>query len=288
MKRTYVPLSMLVVTALALAFTCYTPPTLSFNDHNEWKILTEQKWGNEPVKVTAVRVNGKSIAFGHSFLSNESDWIREVTFKVRNTSTKEISQARFELQFPLKDTPRKAFFVQPLEYGETFVDNSKKSIGPGEIFELTVELNVDLLKQVVRENGVGQYLRMNMAQLSLETIKFTDDTSWVAGEWFRFNNRTKKWIGMIPAGLDRPADSKLDFRPVSYKAPQSGTCFSSLPDFVDCPSACQCGVKHNIATPGDIRNVGNFQADKIQVCCTQGGFQCVVAYDGVAPGCPHP
>ena len=285
MKRTYVSLSMLVVIGLALSFTYYTPPTLSSNNHNDLKMLTQQKWGNEPVKVTEVRVNGKSIALGHSFLSNESDWIREVSFKVRNTSTKEISHARFELQFPLKDTPRQAFFVQPLEYGQT---SSKRSVAPGETFELSVELNVDLLKQMVRENGVGRYLKMNMAQLSSEVIKFTDNTSWVAGEWFRFNNQTKKWMGMIQAGLGNPTDSKLDFQLVSFKVPQSGTCFSSLPDFVDCPSACQCGTKKNIATPGDIRNVGNFQADKIQVCCTQNGFQCVVAYDGVTPGCPRP
>ena len=282
MKRTYISLSMLVVIGLALSFTYYTPPTLSYNRNNELKMLTQQKWGNEPVKVTEVRVNGKSIALGHSFLSNESDWIREVSFKVRNTSTKEISHARFELQFPLKDTPRQAFFVQPLEY------SSKRSIAPGETFELSVELNVDFLKQMVRENGVGQYLKMNMAQLSSEVIEFTDKTSWVGGEWFRFNNQTKKWIGMIPTGLDKPTDSTLDFQLVSFKAPQSGTCYSSLPDFVDCPGACQCGTNKNIATPGDIRNVGNFQADKIQVCCTQNGFQCVVAYDGVTPGCPRP
>lgn len=285
MKRTYVSLSMLVVIGLALSFTYYTPPTLSSNNHDELKMLTQQKWGNEPVKLTEVRVNGKSIVLGDSFSSNESDWIRELSFKVRNTSTKEISHARFELQFPLKDTPRKAFFVQPLEYDQT---SSKGAVAPGETFELSVELNVDVLKQMVRENGVGKYLKINMAQLSSEVIEFTDKTMWVAGAWFRFNNQTKKWMEMIPTRLDKLTDSPPDFQLVSFKAPQSGTCFSSLPDFVDCPSDCQCGVRHNIATPGDIRNVGNFQADKIQVCCTQNGVQCVVAYDGVAPNCPHP
>jgi len=285
MKRTYFSLSLLVAIGLALSFTCYTAPTLSYNKDNELKMLNQQTWGNEPVKVTEVRVNGKSIALGHSFLSNESDWIHELSFKVRNTSTKEISYARFELQFPLKDTPRRAFYVQPLEYSQT---SSKRSVAAGETFELSVELNVDLLKQMVREHGVGRHLEMNMAQLSSEVIKFTDNTSWVAGEWFRFNNQTKKWMAMVQAALGTPTDSKLDFKLVSFKVPQSGTCYSSLPDFVDCPGACSCGSKKNIATPGDIRNVGNYQADKIQVCCTQNGFQCVVAYDGVTPGCPLP
>jgi hypothetical protein len=142
-----------------------------------------------------------------------------------------------------------------------------------------------VLKQVVREKAVGKYVDMNTAQLSAEIVEFTDNTSWVAGEWLRFDNQAKKWVEVVQAELWKSTDSPTIFQLASYKVPQQQNCYKSAHDIVDCPSDCQCGVRHDIATPGDPVNTGNSPADKFQVCCTKNGIQCVVAYDGVTSGC---
>jgi len=286
MKRIYIAMSMLVLVGLGLSLTHYTPRTLSSNNSNERKLITEQPWKNQPVEVTEMRVNGKQVALGQVFVSNESDWIRDFSFKVRNATNKQISHARFELQFPLKDTPKRTFYVQPLEYGQTLsLGKPNGSVAPGEYFELSGKVDVGVLKQLVREKAVGKYVNMNTAQLSAEIIEFTDDTSWVAGEWLRFDRQTKKWVEMAQAELWKSTDSQTIFQLASYKAPQAQDCYKSTHDIIDCQGDCQCGVTHDIATPGDLVNAGNFQANKFQVCCTKNGVQCVVAYDGVMSGC---
>ena len=286
MKRIYVALSMLVLVGSGLSLTHYTPRTLSSNNSNERKLITEQPWKNQPVEVSEMRVNGKPVALGQAFVSNESDWVRDFSFRVRNATNKRISHARFELQFPLKDTPRRAFFVQPLEYGQTLsLAKPNGSVAPGEYFELSAKVDVGILKQIVREKAVGKYVNMNTAQLSAEIVEFTDNTSWVAGEWLRFDKQTKKWVEMVRVELWKDTNSQTIFQLASMKAPQQQNCYRSAHDIVDCPSDCQCGTRHDIATPGDPVNAGVSQADKIQVCCTKNGIQCVVAYDGVATGC---
>ena len=78
MNRLYVSMSLLVMVGLGLSLTHYTARTLSSNYRHDRKLVTEQKWGNQPVEVTDVRIDGHAVALGRSFVSNERDWIRRV------------------------------------------------------------------------------------------------------------------------------------------------------------------------------------------------------------------
>lgn len=99
MRKIYVPLSMLLI-GLSLGLTSYTPRTLSSNSDDNQRLVTEQKWKSQPVKVTDVRINGNIITLGQPFRANERDWIRELSFKVTNASDKQMSYARFSCNFP--------------------------------------------------------------------------------------------------------------------------------------------------------------------------------------------
>lgn len=286
MKRRYVTMSMFFMVSLGLSLTHYAPRTLSSNSGNSRKLITEQNWGNQPVRVIEVRINDNAVAFGKAFVTNESDWIHRLSVKVRNTTNKHLSHARFEVQFPLSDSPRRTLYVQSMEYGQTLLLSKPiRSIGPGETFDLSVDLNVDVLKQVVKEKAEGAYQDISAAQLSAEIVEFTDDTSWVAGEWLRFDRPTKKWIELNQAQLWKPTTAEPTFRLAGFIVSQPTNCYKSAHDIVDCPGDCKCGVRHDIATAGDPVNAGVFDEGKFQLCCTQGGIQCVVAYDGVSPGC---
>ena len=122
-----------------------------------------------------------------------------------------------------------------------------------------------------------------MAQLSTEVVDFDDHTSWLTGEWLRFDSRTHKWID-ITEPINRSATGTLEF--VSYKSPQLATCYKPTHDTIDCVADCQCGTTHSVAIPGDQYSAGYNEADKVQYCCTQNGFQCVVAYTGIGSRCP--
>src|SRR5882724_10604953 len=71
---------------------------------------------NEPVEITEIKVGNNAISLGQSFLAN-SDWVSDLTFKVRNISAKDIAWVELQLQFP-EVRFNKAIFVQPIRYGQ--------------------------------------------------------------------------------------------------------------------------------------------------------------------------
>jgi hypothetical protein len=282
MKKLSIQLAAFVV-GIVFIFAHYTPPTLSSNPPNATKILKKVNWGPEPVDINDVRINGKPVSFEQSYKTNDRDWIHELSFKVRNATNKNISYMRFELQFPLKDTPKRSFYVEGLEYGETrMAGSSGKIITPGQTIELSVNLDVKAVREVVQQKGQGENLEMNVAQLSTEVIDFQDHTSWLAGEWLRFDSRTDKWFD-ITQPINSSATGPFEF--VSYKSPPLGTCYKPFHDTIDCAAECQCGTTHSVAIAGDIYSAGYNEADKFEYCCTRQGVQCLVAYTGIAPGC---
>ena len=282
MKKLSIQLAAFVV-GIVFIFAHYTPPTLSSNPPNATKILKKVNWGPEPVDINDVRINGKPVSFEQSYKTNDRDWIHELSFKVRNATNKNISYMRFELQFPLKDTPKRSFYVEGLEYGETrMAGSSGKIITPGQTIELSVNLDVKAVREVVQQKGQGENLEMNVAQLSTEVIDFEDHTSWLTGEWLRFDDRTGKWIGMTQS-MNRSANGAFEF--VNYKSPQGATCYKPTHDTIDCQLEFGCGTTHDVSVPGDLVNAGYNSADKLQYCCTQNGFRLLVAYTGVESGC---
>ncbi|HEX6718009.1 MAG TPA: hypothetical protein VF088_12900 [Pyrinomonadaceae bacterium] len=245
--------------------------------------MKKVNWGPEPVDINDVRINAKPISFEQSYNSNDRDWIRELSFKVRNATNKNISYMRFELQFPLKDTPKRTFYVEGLEYGESrMLGSSGKILTPGQTIELGVNVDVKALKEIVQQKGQGEYLKINVAQLSTEVIDFEDHTSWLTGEWLRFDSRTAKWIGLTQP-INRSGTGTFEF--VRYKSPPGASCYRAAHDTIDCQAECQCGTSHSVSVPGDIVSSGSSSADKFQFCCKQNGVQCLVAYTGVTSGC---
>jgi hypothetical protein len=275
---------LILLMGLTFISTQYTPLTSSSKPLNETRVLRAVKWGPEPVEVTEIRINSKPVSFDRSFVSNEDDWIRELSFKVKNTSNKDISYVRFELQFPLNDIPKRAFYVQVIEYGGTPVPGSGKTIRPGETVRLTCHTDVSALKKVVRDKGQGEYLKMNAALLSTEVIDFQDKTSWLAGQWMRFDDKNKKWIEMDHPQPEESLNPDVAFQPASFKPVPMSDCYRGTHDSINCTLECGCGGAKSVTVAGD-PGAGNSLADKLQFCCTQNGISCFVAYTGITPGC---
>jgi hypothetical protein len=79
---------------------------------------------------------------------------------------------------------------------------------------------------------------------------------------------------------------EVAFQPTNFKPVGTGTCYKAAHDTINCQTdGCDCGTTHTVSIPGDIVSSGNNPSDKFLFCCTKNGFQCVIAYTGVAPGC---
>lgn len=282
MKKT-VYLSVIVL-ALAIFSTHYTSARFSLNDTDDTRMLRKVKWGPEPIELTELRLNGKQIILDQPFVAGEENWVSDLRFKVMNRSNKPILFMRFELQFPLKGGPRPAFYVEAIEFGKkTGAHERPETLGPGETIELTCKTDVASLKQWLRDLGRPGYSNMRVALLSTEIVNFADKTSWTAGEWLRFDSHDNKWIEMNLVAPDKTDEALAIFQPAVYKSIQGEACWKNTHDVIDCQSECECGTRHDITIPSADPGPTSKEADKIQVCCTQNGFQCVVAYTGVAP-----
>lgn len=272
----------LIVLALAIFSTHYTSARFSVNGADDTKVLRKVKWGPEPIELTDLRLNDKQITFDRPFVTGGENWVSDLRFKVTNRSNQPILFMRFELQFPLKSGPRPAFYVQPVEFGKQ-TSVKREALGPGETIELTCKTDVAALKRWLRDHRQPDYSNMRVALLSTEMVDFADNTSWTAGEWLRFDSHNNKWTEMNLVTPGNTDETGSIFQPAVYKSIQGEACWKNTHDVIDCQSECQCGTRHDITIPSADPGVTSKEADKIQVCCTQNGFQCVVAYTGVAP-----
>ena len=152
---------------------------------------------NEPVEITEIKVGNNAISLGQSFLAN-SDWVSDLTFKVRNISAKDIAWVELQLQFP-EVRFNKAIFVQPIRYGQVpdLPEDSRQDeppVAPNE----TVQMQLDSdsyggLKRIVADSGMT--LGITKVRILTSIIIFVDGTSWHLGFFhIRDPNNPRRWI----------------------------------------------------------------------------------------------
>ena len=92
-----------------------------------------------PVAITSVKLNGKEIQPGQKIKGND-DWLRGVSFTLKNISDKPIAFVNVGLRFPTRD----GMVVYSLAYGVNHshgtprTESSPPAIQPGESFDLVL------------------------------------------------------------------------------------------------------------------------------------------------------
>ena len=144
------------------------------------------KWRNEPIKLLSVKVDGKEIVSKEKFVNKRDDWFSGLTVEVENTSDKTIANIRIALGFPnepvLKGNPARDYIA----YGTRELSEpnlSEPPLKPGEKAVLKIkdyESLRDFLDRVGHSKDIGGELRID-----IESVLFTDDTMWSAGQILR-------------------------------------------------------------------------------------------------------
>ncbi|MDX6527746.1 MAG: hypothetical protein QOH41_36 [Blastocatellia bacterium] len=181
MKTHSLSLTIVILTLIACAFQ-----TSVAQQPTERVIRRLPVEENEPIAITDIKVNGRSVSLDKKFVADD-DWLRSLVFSVKNKSDKLILYASIRLQFPRPAGSRDIPDIYDMSCGnwalQTRRPNSQEMLvgaSPGE----TVEIRLSDQQFV----GLREFLTathyppsIEKADLSISHVIFVDDTMWYAG-----------------------------------------------------------------------------------------------------------
>ncbi len=161
------------------------------------RVLEKVSLKNEPVEVSEIKAKNKPVSFDHRFASSD-DWLKGLTFKLKNISTKPIIHAAIELDFPevrSQDAP----FTLSLQYGQVpDLPNPDVAQGapvpPDESADLVLDEEIyEGLKRVIERYGKSP--SVTRVRVRISTIIFQDGTAWRNGFQHRRDpNNPRRWV----------------------------------------------------------------------------------------------
>lgn len=181
MKTRSLPLKILTLTLIACAFQ--TSIAQQPRERTIRRLPVEQ---NEPIAITDIKVDGRSVSLDKKFTADD-EWLRSLVFSVKNTTDKLILFASIRLQFPRPAGSRDIPDIYYMAYGngalQTRLPTSQEILvgaSPGETFEIRL-----FDQQFV---GLREFLTathyppsIEKADLSISNVIFADDTMWYGG-----------------------------------------------------------------------------------------------------------
>lgn len=146
-----------------------------------------------PVQVVSVSFKGEAVEPGRQFLA-EDDWLRALTFRVKNVSDRPISYVAISLRVPAAPGRKNKFmgpFVGPYRYGcppgfpcLPEAARSQKEIMPGETQDVAVAEGTytNLTAGLARDGASTPIME---AEYDIDSVFFDADTKWSLGFLFR-------------------------------------------------------------------------------------------------------
>lgn len=153
---------------------------------------------NEPVQLAGISYNGRSLLGNPSF-SADSDWLRNLTFTVKNVSDKNIVNFILNLEVEKEGLPIdlksvSGIFGMPIGIlPDEIYEKRKKVLAPGEEVKISIDpYTINRLDQHLKQTGSGEISR---AKLLFNFILFEDKTGWNQGKVLVQDSRNPKmWI----------------------------------------------------------------------------------------------
>lgn len=154
---------------------------------------------NEPIEITEPKIKAKTIKLGEKF-EDESDWLKYLTFKVKNRSDKPITFLQIDLDFPETKTTgsimmHQLFIGQRPDFRST-LNNPPLYLKPNETIEISLEPEYSAIKRLIE---LRQPSVENINKLIIRTseVMFEDSTLYSGGGIFKRNpdaTSPQKWI----------------------------------------------------------------------------------------------
>jgi hypothetical protein len=155
------------------------------------RVLERQVLPFEPIEITEVRVKGQAVEL-NTPLTDDTDWLQGLTFRVKNISGKPISHISIELH------------VNPPESGYlpkvTHISAGSSPYSPKGTLEpaKTLVAPDGFTEIMFKENAYDGYkyeLQASKVHVRVGMVFFTDDTAWKEGVLLRRDlNNPNRWL----------------------------------------------------------------------------------------------
>lgn len=157
---------------------------------------------NEPIAITDIKVNDRSVSFDKKF-SADDEWLRSLVVSVKNESDKPIRFASIQLQFPRPAGSQAKMSIEDIYYGFWALQMRAPTpempltgITPGDSVEmrLSSQQYVDL-RNFLTATGFPQSIER--VDMRINHVIFEDDTMWSRGNYLRRDARDpSSWINL--------------------------------------------------------------------------------------------
>jgi hypothetical protein len=163
----------------------------------------------EPIVITDIKVNGKSISFDQEFEADD-DWIKNLVFSVKNRSDKRILHMSFMLWFPRPPGLQGIGSVSRLFYGDPDLPIRKPTpqerligIAPGEAANVKFTLEqFEGLRSFLAATGYS--VSIERVEFNINEVLFDDDTEWNGGAIFRRDkDNPNHWTKIGPSLISK-------------------------------------------------------------------------------------
>lgn len=162
---------------------------------------------NEPVEIIEPSVKSRAVELGRGFEA-EPDWLRYVTFKVKNRSDKAITFVGIDFDFPETTAAAGAMMMHQVLLGQrpdfpSTMKNPPLLIKPNETIEISLELEHRAIKTLI-ELRLPSVENINKLVIRTTEMMFEDGTLYSGGFLFERNpdpTGTHKWLRMGEAPI---------------------------------------------------------------------------------------
>jgi hypothetical protein len=153
---------------------------------SEIKSLEKQEYyPNEPLNFLEIKAANKSIRLGEGFIAGDN-WLENASFRVKNTSDKEIVYIEIDINFPETESSGNEMSYR-LKFGHgPGAPDSNRAL----VFEPDAETILGLagdqytrLVKFVEERQ--QFSTISKATIRIGFVIFTDGTGWAGGQFHR-------------------------------------------------------------------------------------------------------
>jgi hypothetical protein len=155
------------------------------------RVVDKDEFDNAPVSITAVKTKKGFVEVGKKF-SDEEDWLRSFTVRVKNTSGKNVSYVSVMVIFPRpkgQEGSEVAPFGDSIRYGgdalsSPSVPGGVPVIPPDETVDITwsersYDANLLLLEKLKYPKSLKK------VRVYVEEVGFQDGTVWSGGRFFK-------------------------------------------------------------------------------------------------------
>lgn len=172
-------------------------------DPQNKKIVKNRSSVDVPIEIVATKVKDRSIEFRQEF-DADANWLRDLTFKIKNKSTKPITWIGINITFPETRATgslmlHQLFIGQRSDMLSTLTSNPPLDLKPGEEKEISLEPEFDLIRRLIKLRGRVEDI--NNVDLTIDEVMFADDTLYSGSNLWRRNPDTssaRKWLKISP------------------------------------------------------------------------------------------